>query len=169
MIEASFSLLDHDGRRVGPETYRGRWMLVFFGFTHCKVVCPRNLAKLSAMLDGLGPAADDIVPLYITVDPERDTPERMRTWLGEHYPRFTGLTGTREEIDAARRAFRVFAQRRPETTPGDYDVPHTAIAYLLDRDGRFRDHFPETRSEAEIREGIAGLLASDAGHAGPPA
>ena len=58
MIEASFSLLDHDGRRVGPETYRGRWMLVFFGFTHCKVVCPRNLAKLSAVLDGLGPAAD---------------------------------------------------------------------------------------------------------------
>jgi protein SCO1/2 len=136
---------------------------VFFGFTHCKVVCPRNLAKLSAVLDGLGATARDIVPLYITVDPERDSPERMKHFLEERYPRFTGLTGTREQVEAARRAFRVFARRQPADATGDYDVPHTAIAYLLDRSGCFRDHFPEIRSNAEIVERIAGLLATDRG------
>ena len=153
MIEVSFALTDHDGRAVTPASYRGRWLLIFFGFTHCKVVCPRNLSKLSTVLAMLGDAADEIVPLYISVDPARDTPERMKSWLGEHYPRFTGLTGHQTAVDAARAAFHVFAQRRDGIE--GYDVPHSAITYLVGPDGDFRTHFNEAVSADIIAARIA--------------
>jgi len=163
VIEVAFSLVDHEGRAVTPATYRGRWLLVFFGFTHCKVVCPRNLGKLSAVLEALGPDARSVLPLYVSVDPERDTPARMKGWLGENFPRFTGLTGSREAAEAARKAFRVFAARRPGADGSvDYDVPHSAITYLVDPLGHFRDHFPETLDQAMIAERIAGHLSSEA-------
>ena len=158
MIDVAFDLIDHDGRPVTPASYQGRWLLVFFGFTHCRVVCPRNLAKLSAALDRLGAAADAITPLYISVDPERDTLERMKAWLGEHYPRFTGLTGPKAASDAARAAFRVFAQRR--ALPGDadgYNVPHSALTYLVDPDGHYRTHFSETLDDRTVAERILQL------------
>lgn len=153
MIDVAFSLIDHDGRAVTPASYRGRWLLIFFGFTHCKVVCPRNLSKLTDVLAMLGDGAERIVPLYISVDPARDTPERMKSWLGEHYPRFTGLTGDQIAIDAARAAFHVFAQRR-DLSAG-YEVPHSAITYLVGADGHFRAHFNEVLSA----DAIAGRVA----------
>jgi protein SCO1/2 len=94
-VEAAFDLVDHHGEAVTADTYRGRWLLVFFGFTHCRVVCPRALRRLSAALDALGPLAGRLRPLYVSVDPERDTPEVMRAFLAEHDARITGLTGTR--------------------------------------------------------------------------
>ena len=109
-IGGSFSLIDHDGQDVSDETYRGQYILIFFGFTNCRVVCPRALAKLSIVLDFLGPLAGRIRALYVTVDPERDTPHAMRAFL-QSYPRFTGLTGSRQQIDCIKKAFRVFAQR----------------------------------------------------------
>ncbi len=166
MIDATFDLIDHHDRRVTPASYRGRWLLVFFGFTHCRVVCPRNLAKLSAVLDRLGAAADAIVPLYVSVDPERDTPERMEAWLGEHYPRFTGLTGTKAACDAARAGFRVFAERRALAEGGEgYDVPHSALTYLVDPDGRYRAHFSETLDEQTIAERIGQQINPELTHA----
>jgi protein SCO1 len=155
MIDVAFALTDHDGYAVTPATYRGRWMLVFFGFTHCKVVCPRNLAKLSVVLEKLGKQAEKIVPLYVSVDPERDTPERMKSWLCEHYPCFTGLTGDKTAADEARAAFRVFAQRRelPDGEEG-YDMPHTALTYLVDPEGQYRTHFGETLDANAIAERI---------------
>ena len=166
MIDGAFALTDQDGHPVTPETYRGRWLLVFFGFTHCRLVCPRNLAKLSGVLDRLGAAADAVVPLYVTVDPERDTPERMKGWLGEHYPRFTGLTGDRASIDAARAGFRVFAQRR--ALPGDadgYDVPHSSMTYLVDPGGSYRTHFSETLDEETIAARMIQQLSVESSNA----
>jgi protein SCO1 len=162
MIDATFSLIDHCGRPVTAESYRGRWLLVFFGFTHCKVVCPRNLAKLTDVLDRLGEAATNLVPLYISVDPSRDTPERMRSWLGERYPRFTGLTGDQAAIDAVRAGFRVFAQRRdlPKGEEG-YDVPHSALTFLIDRNGRYRSHFSEVLDAEAIVERIHQQLSAE--------
>src|SRR5882762_1597942 len=93
-VGGSFQLVDHHGRAVTEASYHGRFALLFFGFTHCCVVCPRALTKLSGVLDALGPLADRVQPLYITVDPERDTPDVMRAFL-QAYPRFTGLTGSR--------------------------------------------------------------------------
>ena len=93
-----FDLLDHHGNRVSSETYRGLFTMIYFGFTNCRVVCPRTLAKLTLVLDLLGSVAQEIQPLYISVDPERDSPEAMRSYLGS-YPHFTGLTGSPTEID----------------------------------------------------------------------
>lgn len=142
-VTARFSLIDDQGQSATPVRFRGRWMLVYFGFTHCKVVCPRSLAKLSAVLERVDPEAKAIVALYVTVDPERDTPDVMRNYLAEHHPRFTGLTGTREQIDEAKRSFRVFATPRAGESVAEYDVPHTAIAYLIDPAGDYRAHFAE--------------------------
>ena len=159
MIDGRFSLTDHDGRAVTNDTYRGRYPLVFFGFTHCKVVCPRALGRISRALELLGPTADRIAPLYVSVDPERDTPAVMKTFL-EKYPRFTGLTGAREEVDATKKAFRVFAQRRAdETEPDGYVVPHTALTYVLGPEGAFVTHFADTVDENEMAQRLRELVS----------
>jgi protein SCO1 len=160
-IGGSFCLIDHDNRVVSDETYLGHYALIFFGFTHCRVVCPRALAKLSAVLESLGPLADRIRPIYVTIDPERDTPDVMRSFL-QPYPRFTGLTGSREQIDRVKKAFRVFAQRVDDPTGnGEYAIPHTAIAYVLDPRGRFVSHFTDAPSAEEIAVRLKQLLTTD--------
>jgi len=160
-IGGSFCLIDHDGHNVSDETYRGQYVLIFFGFTNCRVVCPRALTKLSAVLDSLGPLADRIRPIYVTVDPERDTPDAMRSFL-QSYPRFTGLTGSLEQIDRIKKAYRVFAQRVDDLAGnGDYAVPHTAITYVLDPKGRFVSRFTDALSAEEIASRWRLLLKSD--------
>lgn len=158
-IRATYSLVDHHGTPVTEGSYAGRWQLVQFGFTACKVVCPRALAKLDAALDALdrtsGPAP--LVPLYVSVDPERDTPAVLAAFLGASHPRFTGLTGTPEQVDGATRSFRVFARRRD--TPDGYEVPHTAITYLLDAAGRPALHWPDHAVAETIADDLRRLLA----------
>lgn len=163
-IEGRFALVDHHGRAVSEVDYRGRFLLVYFGFTHCRVVCPRSLARLSRVLDRLGPGADIVAPLYISVDPARDTPEVMRTYLEAGYPRFTGLTGSPEQVDAAKRAFRVFAERRADPEdPDGYAVPHSAIAYLLGPDGEYRAHFTDGMEEDTVVQRLAEILSEERG------
>ena len=111
---------------------------------------------MSRVLDQIGDDAEKIRPLYITVDPERDTPEVMRSYLETDYPRFTGLTGAREQIDAAKKSFRVFAEAKPDPEdPKGYIVPHTAISYLMGPDGGYRDHFTDAADEEKILKRIA--------------
>lgn len=152
-IGGSFSLTDHHGRLVEDAAYRGSHVLIFFGFTHCRVVCPNTLARLSGALDRLGAAAARVRALYVTVDPVRDTPEVMRRFLEKEYPRFTGLTGSPAQIDTVKAAFRVFARRRDEAD-GNYQMPHTAFTYILDPQGRFIEHWPNT---IEVDEMVARL------------
>lgn len=145
---ARFDLVDHNGDRVSEADFAGAYLLVYFGFTHCRVVCPRSLAKLSGALDRLGSKADKIRALYITVDPARDTPEVMREYLVANYPRFTGLTGSPEQIDFAKQSFRVFAERKPDAEdPDGYSVPHSAISYLMAPDGSYCAHFTDAVEE----------------------
>ncbi|WP_313808122.1 SCO family protein [Sphingobium sp.] len=156
---ARFSLVDHRGGQVSEADYAGSYLLVYFGFTHCKVVCPRSLAKLSAVLDGLEEKAAAITALYVTVDPERDTPEVMRTYLEANHPRFTGLTGSPEQIDRAKKAFRVFAERKADPDdPDGYVVPHSAIAYLMAPDGAYLDHFTDSLDPEEVTARIAAAI-----------
>ena len=149
--ECSFALTDHHGREVTDTDYRGRFLLVYFGFTHCRVVCPRALARLSETLSLLGDLADRIHPLYFTVDPARDSPATMKAFLEPRYPRFTGLTGTPEQVEAAKRTFRVFARRAadPEDASG-YAVPHSALSYLVGPDGQYITHFPDAIDRDEL-------------------
>ena len=154
----AFDLIDHDGRPVSEGSFRGRHVMIFFGFTHCRVVCPRALSKLSAVLDSLHELAERVTPLYITVDPDRDTPDVMRKFL-RSYPRFTGLTGSHEQIDRAKRSFRVFAQRRDGAgKDGAYEVAHTAITYLLDPAGELILHFGDALSADEMEFRLSKLL-----------
>lgn len=151
-IAANFDLVDHDGRPVTEASFRGRWLLVYFGFTHCRVVCPRSLTRLSNVLDAIGPdLAQKIQPLYVTVDPKRDTPAVMRDYLSTQFPRFLGLTGSEEQIEEAKDAFKVFSRPKPDPNdPANYDVPHTAITYLINPAGAYTMHWPETRKADEI-------------------
>ncbi|WP_033294688.1 SCO family protein [Amycolatopsis jejuensis] len=155
----AYSLVDHHGRPATEQTYRGRYQLVFFGFTHCRAVCPRALKRLSSTVDSLGGLADTVTPLYITVDPERDTPEVMKEFLRD-YPAFTGLTGPPEAIDEAKKAFRVFARRKDDPEdPDGYAVPHTAITYLVSPEGKYVAHFPDSLSDEELRTRLRAELS----------
>jgi protein SCO1/2 len=157
----SFSLTDHDGRAVTEADYRGRFMLIFFGFTHCRAVCPRALTRLSEALDQLDGLAERIAPLYISVDPARDTPSVMRAYLRERYPRFTGLTGSREQTDEAKRTFRVFAQRAPDPEdPSGYAMPHSALTYFLAPDGKYIAHFSDTVDQNALANRLRELVGA---------
>ncbi|TCK21779.1 SCO family protein [Pseudonocardia endophytica] len=157
--DVAFDLLDHHGTPVGIDSYRGDWLLVQFGFTSCRVVCPRALTKLTAALEELGADAAPLRPLYVSVDPERDTPDVMRDFLTASYPRFTGLTGTPDQVEAAKRAFRVFARRRADPEdPDGYAMPHTAITYLVDPAGRLARHWPDTADASTVADGLREAL-----------
>ncbi len=157
--DIAFDLVDHHGTPVGIDSYRGDWLLVQFGFTSCRVVCPRALSKLTAALEVLGSGAARLHPLYVSVDPERDTPEVMRDFLAASYPRFTGLTGTADQVEEAKRAFRVFARRRADPEdPDGYAVPHTAITYLVGPDGRLARYWPDTADASTVAAGLVEAL-----------
>jgi protein SCO1/2 len=164
-IRGTFDLVDHEGRDVTEQTYRGKYVLVFFGFTRCKMICPRALSRLTGVLDRLGTLADGIEPLYITVDPARDTPEVMKAFLTHAYPRFTGLTGTASQIEQAKASFRVFA-RKVDDAQG-YQMPHTAFSYLIDPAGNYLAHFTDALEEHEMVERLSRLLSDAAAGQGP--
>jgi protein SCO1/2 len=155
----SFALTDHHGNAVTDADYRGRYLLIYFGFTHCRVVCPRSLTRLSAALDMLGDLAEHIQPLYITVDPARDTPAVMKAYLKERHPRFTGLTGNAEQTDTAKRMFRVFAERSADPEdPSGYAVPHSALTYLVSPTGKYVVHFADTVDRDELARRLKQLI-----------
>ena len=157
-VTPAFSLVDHDGQPVTERSYWGRWQLVFFGFTHCRATCPRALQRLSATLDDLGELAGKVSPLYVTVDPDRDTPEVMKEFL-RAYPHFTGLTGPTEAVEEAKQSFRVFARRRADPDdPDGYAVPHTAITYLVSPEGEYTEHFPDAISGEELTARLRAYL-----------
>ena len=134
-VGGPFTLIDQNGRRVTEQTYRGAPSLVFFGFTHCPDVCPTTLFEISEMLRRL-PKDAKVSALFVTVDPERDTPEALKSYLSSFDPRISGLSGTRAEIDAVTKAYRVYAKKVP-LKDGDYTMDHTAIVYMMDKQGRF--------------------------------
>lgn len=147
----TLDLVDHDGRAFTEQALGGTVSLVYFGFLNCRVVCPRTLAKIAQVLKVLGPYAARLKVYYISVDPERDTPEAMRAHLAINYPWATGLTGSREQVDLAKAQFRVFAQRRDdEAEPDGYSVPHTAFIYLVDSQSRIAAHFPDMHMADDI-------------------
>jgi protein SCO1 len=161
-VAGTFTLVDHNGEMVSEQTFRGRFMLVFFGFTHCKMVCPRALTRLSSALDSLGSLADAICALYITVDPERDTPDVMRAFLEHAYPRFTGLTGTPAQIEAAKKSYRVYSTHiQDPDDPAAYITPHSSFTYLMGPDGQYRAHFTDAVEGAELVRRLESLVGAN--------
>jgi protein SCO1/2 len=147
-VGGPFTLTDQNGNIVTDATFKGEPFLVFFGFTHCPDVCPTTLYEMSEVLNRLGPDANKTAALFVTVDPERDTPEKLKQYISSFHPRIFGLTGTEEQIDAIKKEYRVFAKKVP-TKDGDYTMDHTAVVYLMDKNGRFVAPFNLSRSADE--------------------
>jgi protein SCO1/2 len=135
-VGGPFSLVDQHGKTVTDQNYRGKYMMVFFGFTRCPDICPTTLSVLDAAFDKIGAKADAIVPLFITVDPSRDTSEELKAYLDAFGPRFVGLTGSEAQIAAAAKAYRVYYKKVP-IEGGDYTFSHTSVIYLMDPEGKF--------------------------------
>ncbi|WP_029354342.1 SCO family protein [Bosea sp. 117] len=147
-VGGPFQLVDQDGHAVTQDSFSGGPFLVFFGFTHCPDICPTTLFDMSQMLDALGPDARKVAGLFVTVDPERDTPEVMKSYISSFHPAIRGLTGSPEQVAAALKAYRVYARKVP-TQGGDYTMDHTAVVYLMGRDGAFIAPFNLKRPPAE--------------------
>lgn len=144
-VGGPFRLLDHNGRVVTDANFKGHPFLVFFGFTHCPDICPTALFEMSEVLKRLGLDADKTAALFISVDPERDTPEKLKDYVSSFHPRIFGLTGTPAEIEAVAKAYRAYAKKVP-LEGGGYTIDHSAIVYLMDKEGRFVAPFNLKRS-----------------------
>jgi protein SCO1/2 len=154
LIGGPFELTDQDGKPVTDQTYKGKLMLIYFGFTFCPDACPTALGVMSAAVDKLDVAADRVVPIFITVDPERDTPQVMKDYVSNFSPRLVGLTGTPEQIAKAAKAYRVFYQKAPGSAPDDYVMDHTLLIYLMDGDGKYLTHFGPDATPEQMAEEI---------------
>jgi len=144
-IGGPFALNDQSGQPVTDASLKGRPSLIFFGFTHCPDVCPTSLFEISEVLRALGPDADKVNAYFVTVDPERDTPEAMKSYLASFDPHLRGLTGNPDAIAKIVASYRVYARKVP-LKDGDYTMDHTALIYLMDRTGRFVAPFNLKRS-----------------------
>lgn len=131
-----FELVDQDGNTITEAAFRGSPRVVFFGFTHCPEVCPTTLFELDGYLEQLGDEAADIKPYFVSIDPERDTPEVMKTYLSNFSDRITGITGDPQKVAAMAKGFSIYV-RKVELEDGDYTMDHTASILLLDSDGDF--------------------------------
>ncbi|MEX2128199.1 MAG: SCO family protein [Xanthobacteraceae bacterium] len=153
-IGGPFRLTDQDGRAVTEADFKGKPFLVFFGFTNCPDICPTALFEMSETLRRLGPAADKTAALFISVDPERDTPEKLKEYLQSFHSRISALTGTQSEIDAVTKAYKAYAKKVP-LDGGGYTMDHSAIVYLMDKNGRFVAPFnlkrPADQAAADLR------------------
>ncbi|EJL27789.1 SCO1/SenC/PrrC protein [Caulobacter sp. AP07] len=159
-VGGPFSLVDQDGRPTTEAALKGQWNAVFFGFTYCPDVCPGTLQALAAASDQLGPKAKDLKIVMISVDPGRDTPAQMKTYLsGDYLPRNTlGLTGTPEQAAAAAKAYRVYAKKVGDGP--DYSMDHSTAVYLVDPKGRFDRviayNLPPEEIARQIKDAMAG-------------
>lgn len=154
-IGGAFSLVDQHGQRRTEKDFAGKYLLVYFGFTHCVDACPLAMLAISQALDRLPPeVVDRVQPLFVTVDPARDTQEQIALYLQNFHPKIVGLTGTVEEIGVAARAYRVpFDAPKPDAN-GDYQVQHGTVIYLMAPDGSFLAHFDHVTPAGEIAESL---------------
>ncbi len=159
LVGGPFTLTDHTGRRVTEKDYAGRYMLVLFGFTYCPDVCPSGLQVITAALDKMGKKGEAVTPIFISLDPERDTPQQLAQYVPSFHPRLVGLTGTPEEVDRAARAYRVFYKKvRDEKSTAAYTIDHTALIYLMGPDGSYVAHFNHATPPDALAERIGKLL-----------
>jgi protein SCO1/2 len=151
LVGGPFALVDASGRPVTDQDFRGRYMLIFFGFTHCPDICPAELQVMAGALDQLGDKAAKVVPIFITLDPERDTPEAIGAYVKNFSANIVGLTGSMEAVAAAAKAYRVsFSKFQNQDGGKDYTIDHSGLAYLMGTDGEYITHIPYGTSVAQM-------------------
>jgi protein SCO1 len=155
-VGGPFALIDGDGHPVTDQTWHGKYMLVYFGYTFCPDVCPTTLNAVADALDKMGAKADRIQPLFITVDPKRDTPAVVKQYAAAFGTRIIGLTGSSEQIAAAAKEYRVYyAEHRTGPGPDDYSMDHSSVLYLMGPDGRFIEPVRADQTGPEIAAVLA--------------
>jgi len=154
-----FRLVDDKGHIVTDRSWPGKFLLIYFGYTHCPDICPTMLANISGALNDLGTKADRIQPLFVTVDPQRDTPSVMRQYAALFSPRIAGLTGTTTELAAAAQEYGVrYVRQQTGPAPGDYEMEHSAYAYLVYPSGDLALTIPPGQTSRQMASELASLL-----------
>ena len=157
-IGGPFALTAGDGTIVTDRSLRGRWMLIYFGYTNCPNICPTTLSAVADALDKLGPLAGKVQPLFVTVDPERDTPAAVAEYTKAFDPRIIGLTGAPAEISAVAKEYRVFVKKVPGKTPSEYWVEHSSYLYVVGPDGSYATLIADSQDSAAIASRLSELL-----------
>ena len=157
-IGGPFHLTDQNGNRVTDADLKGKWSLIYFGYTHCPDACPTALNDIAVALDELGAKRAAVRPVFITVDPERDTPEALKSYVTSFDAPILALTGTQEEVAQTAKAYRVYYAKHPEPG-GDYSMDHSSVIYVMDPEGRFTASFTHESSPEQIAERLKKLLA----------
>ncbi|KAK3003799.1 hypothetical protein RJ639_018011 [Escallonia herrerae] len=153
-IGGSFNLINHDGKSVTDKDFLGKWTLIYFGFTHCPDICPDELQKLAAAVDKIKEKSRiEVVPVFISVDPERDTVEQVHEYVKEFHPKLIGLTGTPDEVKKAARAYRVYYMKTEEEG-SDYLVDHSIVMYLMDPRMEFVKFFGKNNDVDSLVDGV---------------
>jgi len=158
-----FFLTDSSGREVSTEFFRGRWLIVFFGFTSCPDVCPPALFKISQAIEGLGKDRDRVRVAFITIDPEHDSPEILRAYLKPFGSEFVGLTGTSEQIDSAVQTFRAYAVKQPKTSDGGDSFKHSDAFFVLDARGEFRRQISSEATSSQLTGSLQSVMNEQPG------
>ncbi len=159
-VGGPFALIDHTGTARTEQDFRGKLLLVYFGFTYCPDVCPADLQNIGLALDQLGTAGGRVQPLFVTLDPERDTPAHLADYVPAFHPRLIGLTGDDAAIRAAADAYKVYYAKVTNEGGNDYTVDHTAFIYLMGPDGRYLGFFPPGTGAERIAEMLRQQIAS---------
>ena len=154
VIGGPFTLVNHLGQTVTAADFRGRFLLVFFGYTYCPDVCPTTLSAITDALDLLGADGDKVTPVFITVDPEQDTPEYLAEYVAYFHPRLVGLTGTTAQVAATAAAYRVYYAKAEQGGDEDYIMDHTAVIYLMGPEGEYLAHFAHETTPEDMASGI---------------
>ena len=159
LIGGPFTLVNTDGETVTEKNYLGKWLLIYFGFTFCPDICPEELEKIGEIIDIIDnePSAPQIQPIFISVDPKRDTPELIKSYLDDFHPRFIGLTGSTEQVKRATKSYRVYYSEGPDQAPGamEYIVDHSIVTFLVNPDGQFCKNFGQRATSEDAAAQIA--------------
>ena len=162
-LSGPFELVDHFGKPFTQEDLKGKYTLLYFGYTYCPDVCPTELQTIAEALALLGDAARDFRVVMVSVDPERDTPQVLKEYMSNFGDNFLGLTGTPEQIRNMARNWRTFYRKAEEKGPDDYLMDHSAIVFLLDKQGNYMRHFAYGTSPQNMAEGIRQAIARKQG------
>ncbi len=157
-IGGPFDLIDGDGHAVTDRDFRGRVMMIYFGYTHCPDACPTALNDMAVALDKVGDGRQRIQPIFITVDPERDNGTAIKEYAAAFGPDFVGLTGSLDQVQAVEKEFRVYAKKHP-TKDGDYDMDHSSIIYVMDGNGQFVGNFTGETDPDQMAVTLAQMVA----------
>ena len=159
LIGGDFTLTDSSGTTITNDSFAGKYRLVFFGFTHCPDICPTSLLVMQNAIDQLGEKGKDIIPIFITVDPQRDDKETIGRYVKNFGPRMVGLTGTAEQIRSVAEAYKVYYQKVEDKDSAlGYTVDHSGFIYLMEPDGKYLAHFPHTISEKDLVKSLRSHL-----------